>query len=368
MRFGAELNTTGAGSTNSWQSLRVGQIFSIPGTLLTISRAGRAAKTALGHHSNYSLGAIVLWGSTMSHQFRIACLLVGLAVSAVGCCGFDCGGGCYTGCSTCCYEPSCGCEAGCVEPSCGVVSSGCGPVCGRGPVCECGPSCGCEGPCSCEPSCGIADCGGCEPSCGIASCGCEPSCGCDSCGGGCCGCGGGGYCGNGGYGGWGPFGLHYWHGWGPDWGALKAGWVECGPLLGPLFGWARGCGCGWGCGNNGCGDLYFDEWLCDPPACCDPCCNSSCGSCASTCVGAKVRTGLTHHFAKRKQKWINSGVLCDTDRCRTHSTHASGCNCGHCGNEGYATNQAPRRHPKPTRRPTHPSDSVGSVIQAAFSR
>src|SRR4026209_2031199 len=42
---------------------------------------------------------------------------------------------------------------------------------------------------------------------------------------------------------------------------------SCG-LLSPLH-------CLLGCGS-GCGEFYYDEWLSDPPQCCDPCDN--CGN------------------------------------------------------------------------------------------
>jgi hypothetical protein len=42
----------------------------------------------------------------------------------------------------------------------------------------------------------------------------------------------------------------------------------CGILgHGGLFPWLRGC---WSCGR-GCGEIYCDEWVSDPPDCCDPC-------------------------------------------------------------------------------------------------
>jgi hypothetical protein len=42
----------------------------------------------------------------------------------------------------------------------------------------------------------------------------------------------------------------------------------CGPLgCNGLFPWLRGT---WSCGR-GCGEVYCDEWISDPPDCCDPC-------------------------------------------------------------------------------------------------
>lgn len=42
----------------------------------------------------------------------------------------------------------------------------------------------------------------------------------------------------------------------------------CGPLGGQgLLPWLRGT---WSCGR-GCGEVYCDEWVSDPPDCCDPC-------------------------------------------------------------------------------------------------
>jgi hypothetical protein len=60
---------------------------------------------------------------------------------------------------------------------------------------------------------------------------------------------------------------------------------ECGPCPGQsCAGYGSGCGCGpfsngglcgwlhsaWSCGR-GCNGIYTDEWLSDPPDCCDPC-------------------------------------------------------------------------------------------------
>jgi hypothetical protein len=77
------------------------------------------------------------------------------------------------------------------------------------------------------------------------------------------------------------------------------------------------------CGGNGCGEVYWDEWLSDPPACEDPC--DDCGN----YVGP--RSKLRAPFA-----WCNLwGVRnnpCGCDSCDSGtSCEASAPSCGSCG-------------------------------------
>jgi hypothetical protein len=122
----------------------------------------------------------------------------------------------------------------------------------------------------------------------------------------------------------------------------------CGETCGPDFALTRKCGCGGGqcgaacgagctdrcCGEqpccrtlldelfgcNGCGELYWNEWYNDPPACCEPCdClgNYAGGHAAGSYyrphlgpVGyAKSKSGTpTQQVAKRKGKATANAV------------------------------------------------------------
>jgi hypothetical protein len=203
---------------------------------------------------------------------------------------------------------------------------------------------------ACEPDCGIA--GYVEPACGI-----EPDCGiAQPCGGGCGvfagGCGGacGGVCGGYGYG---LFGLF--NGWGPDWEVTAKGWNPC---LGPFealadafrccgWGWGWGAGCGWGFPHAGCGSCYWDEWISDPPRCCDPCpnpCASSgcgvgagCGDCGGGyCASQPQRQGASYaqnfHPWPRKatQRNVKARQIAGSGRTQARSPMQRICNCPKC--------------------------------------
>lgn len=212
-------------------------------------------------------------------------------VGSVGCAAVQPGCGCAIGCAV---EPGCGCEPGCaVEPACGCAApcgtSGCSMAgqkwCGDCGCAPCKPLINvCTGPCSCagccEPSCG------CEPGCAVEpGCGCAPSCGVAGCGSSCssgCGCG---QC---------PVAQ------GVGFGLRSIG-AELRRLASPLGICCPSGGCG------GCGELYWNEWHSDPPACCDPCDN--CG----TWVGPSSAGVTTPHqsfeprrVAKRPEagKWV----------------------------------------------------------------
>lgn len=219
---------------------------------------------------------------------------VGCAAVRPGCgCGVaaSCGSGCILepGCG-CGAEPGCGCEPGCAiepgcgcEPACGCASScgidGCSMAgqmwCGDGScgprkplinVCT-GPACcgGCEPSCGCDPGCGVEPGCGCEPSCGVGGCGdvCGVGCGCGNC----------------------PVGETLIFG-------VRAIGSEFRRLLAPL---GMCCPCGSGCG--GCGELYWNEWHSDPPACCDPC--DSCGSWVGPSAAA-MHSANKQQFAPRR--------------------------------------------------------------------
>ncbi|MCA9217537.1 MAG: hypothetical protein KDB27_30925 [Planctomycetales bacterium] len=55
------------------------------------------------------------------------------------------------------------------------------------------------------------------------------------------------------------------------------------PLLSPRL----ACG-------NGCGEIYWNEWACDPPDCCDPCSNSGCYVGPSVCAGPPLIVSVVH--------------------------------------------------------------------------
>lgn len=84
-----------------------------------------------------------------------------------------------------------------------------------------------------------------------------------------------------------------------------------GKLPGALFRWANGrltCG-------SGCGTVYWNEWMMDPPDCCDPC--DPCGQCTgheSCCeVRRPARNIIMSLFARRYRR-------SDCDPCRSSAT------------------------------------------------
>ncbi|QDT68092.1 hypothetical protein MalM25_10040 [Planctomycetes bacterium MalM25] len=227
--------------------------------------------------------------SRLVGTLTLACLVAIGVIGSVGCATVGPGCGCGVGCP---IDPGCGCE-----PSCG-----CEPDCGCEPGCGCEPACGCAADCGprgydyasqkwqgcgdCQPHkplinvcTGSGCCGGCEPACGCEpGCGCEPSCGCEpACGVGGCGstcCGGpcGGRC---------RVGQHLAFG-------VKSICSEFRCLLAPLGLCNTGCG--------GCGELYWNEWHSDPPACCDPC--DDCGNWVGP--SASMQAPYDHAFAPRR--------------------------------------------------------------------
>lgn len=75
--------------------------------------------------------------------------------------------------------------------------------------------------------------------------------------------------------------------------------------------------CGLGCGSGGCGEIYWGEWMSDPPAPCDPCDNcgnwtggggscGSCGSCGSSgSCGGHCGSWLCNLFSPCPLLWGN---------------------------------------------------------------
>ena len=58
-------------------------------------------------------------------------------------------------------------------------------------------------------------------------------------------------------------------------------------LLYPLLSPRLACG-------SGCGEIYWNEWACDPPDCCDPCSNSGCYVGPSVCTGPPLIVSVVH--------------------------------------------------------------------------
>lgn len=185
----------------------------------------------------------------------------------------------------CCVTGNCGSSFDCMGPSCGPVGddgctgSGCNS-CGGGCNGTVAADCGGCGECD--------DCGGCGTGCG----GCETSCG------GCGGCGG-------------TLGLGI------------SPWIH------------KSLTCG-----RGCGSLYVNEWVNDPPSCCDPCDN--CGN----YVGPRA----CNPFG-----WISDGWHClwgyrfdgCCDGCADGCGDCGGCSdggcsgCSDCGGGGEISGEMP---------------------------
>lgn len=117
--------------------------------------------------------------------------------------------------------------AGCRGMGCGSCCNSCGGF-GTAGFCTKSPHAGKKWQCGCQDGCGD----GCGSNCGCgAGCDCSTVCACGEA----CGC---------------SAARCNGH---DDRGCSRCGWLD------------RLCGC------TGCGDCYFSEWWCDPPACQDPC-------------------------------------------------------------------------------------------------
>jgi hypothetical protein len=105
----------------------------------------------------------------------------------------------------------------------------------------------------------------------------------------------------------------------------------CGILgHGGLFPWLRGA---WSCGR-GCSEVYTDEWLSDPPDCCDPC--DQCHGCftgpqGNCCLGPAQRVLAAMHGYK-----YCAAPNCGPWRpifghCSPCGPHTGSCGCGDAG-------------------------------------
>ena len=76
------------------------------------------------------------------------------------------------------------------------------------------------------------------------------------------------------------------------------------------------------CGS-GCGDVYWNEWICDPPECCDPCDDGGCwvGPQRSVHPGGVVR-GAVHRVKGAAVRVIHLGL---------YGYRGEVCGCGGCG-------------------------------------
>jgi hypothetical protein len=107
------------------------------------------------------------------------------------------------------------------------------------------------------------------------------------------------------------------------------------------------------CGS-GCGDVYWNEWMCDPPECCDPCDEYGCWVGPQTCpgrpcilgsalygLGSRLRHGFGWVFGSRScaccgvDDCIGSGSCCDGQ------VGDVGCPCGQAGCTGESCGGAP---------------------------
>ncbi len=172
----------------------------------------------------------------------------------------------------------------------------------------------------CGSSCGS---GGCGVGRVVASAGCASGSSCGGCG----------ECGDCGGTAVGSYDLGSCNvGCGPGWNAPQFFVDDCGnPCYGPVVGLVHALRNAYiGCG---CGPMYVDEWVSDPPDCNDPCgagCSGGCGTCGgggttsgcggcgnSGCNGSCGNTPLDHYYAKRKQQWGSHSAAAGENRVYT---------------------------------------------------
>jgi hypothetical protein len=105
----------------------------------------------------------------------------------------------------------------------------------------------------------------------------------------------------------------------------------CGPFCCGLFPWLRGC---WSCGR-GCSEVYVNEWISDPPDCCDPC-----DQCYGQFTGPRGYCCLGP--AQRVLAAIHGYKYCPGPNCGPWRPIFGCCNpcgpvCGGCGGAGCAS-------------------------------
>ena len=239
-----------------------------------------------------------------------------------------------------------------------LLSSASGCILGRNLPCVggCG-DCGIIDDCS---SCGGGSCGIAAPACGCDSCG--PSCGCDTFSGGCAS-----FCGDGCIDGCASYG------------SWNCGESCCprGPAMGTPFQWLRyNLGCG-----GGCGDMYWGEWISDPPDCCDPCDNHGNWTGCQSCVRNDFFSGLRGIFGYRYCPSSCGGGCGDTcyggGGCTScggpggyhEGGYGSGCSGGSCGGTTIQHHSAPEAVPEPQVAPPEPKEietNAGRVTKRPY--
>ena len=133
---------------------------------------------------------------------------------------------------------------------------------------------------------------------------------------------------------------------------------DCGnPCFGPLMGLANSIRNAYmGCG---CGPMYVDEWMSDPPDCHDPCDAGCYGS--APCQAAFLERG----FAQRKARWATGspreGGTCQGGNCQGGT--CEGAAGGHAGSCGECASCSPT--PPANRHGTTPNTAFWGVQQHA---
>lgn len=117
---------------------------------------------------------------------------------------------------------------------------------------------------------------------------------------------------------------------------------DCGPHGQPCGSQCGTCGIlpwliyGKTCGK-GCGDIYWGEWVSDPPDCCDPC--DKCTGCwtgqrGPCCLGPCQRLLAAFHgysYCPPPNCGPSCGPLCQNPAC------GAACGCSHCGGVGCSS-------------------------------
>lgn len=159
----------------------------------------------------------------------------------------------------------------------------------------------------------------------------------------------------------------------PGYGGCGIGPCGSGPCAGRLGGIVRNtmtC-------NSGCGEVYVDEWISDPPACCDPC-----DSCSGQYIGpqsccGRPFAGLLNFIVGYR---YNGGCAdcCGTcggcDSCGGVSGHgysgSPGCqSCGHpMQGEVIQSDEYIQPQPTPPRNPPQPTPAGNVSTPRRFDR